>query len=90
MPEGYEHLPGDGGENGGRVTYYYVAHGQPAARSHQHHQQQQGYGTNDGMRVERPNKAQRNDAEEQGQGSSAAAVPPSYEQAVKGDHKVQT
>lgn len=98
----YEPLPGDGGENG-RVTYYYVSHGPPASQSqHGHHNQQpqhpqhqRGYGTNDGMRVEGPKKdlQARNgsDAEGQdGQGSSAAAVPPSYEQAVKGDHKVQT
>lgn len=90
VPEDYEPVPGDGGENGGgRVTYYYVAQG-PVSRSQQ---QQRAYGTNEGMRVERPKQdgqAQESGVEEQGDQGSSAAVPPSYEQAVKGDHKVQT
>lgn len=39
--------------------------------------QQRGYGTVQGTRQE-------------GGGEGGASVPPSYEQAVKGDHKVQT
>lgn len=102
-PEDYEALHGDGGE--GRVTYYYVAHGAPPQHQQQQHQrqgqrqqQQRGYGTNENMRTEQPKRDDRQSQQESGveeerdgdgQGSSAA-VPPSYEQAVRGDHKVQT
>lgn len=97
-PEEYEALHGDGGE--GRVTYYYVAQG-PVPSQHQQQQgrrqqQQRAYGTNENIRVEGPKQDGRQPQQESGvveerdgQGSSAG-VPPSYEQAVRGDHKVQT
>lgn len=97
MPEDYEPLSGDGGENGGRVTYYYVAHGPVSHPPPQHQQQrrqpQRAYGTNEAIRVEGPKQdgqRQESGVEEQGGQGSSGAVPPSYEQAVKGDHKVQT
>lgn len=86
----YESVPHDQGENG-RVTYYYVNHRpngeglrqQGAGLNHQYQQQpQRGYGTTEGMT--NPPKQQR------AEGSSQGGVPPSYEQAVSGDHKVQT
>lgn len=66
---------GDGGENG-RVVYRYVG-GPQQGPGQQGQQQQRGYGTVQGGRAE-------------GGGSQSGGVPPSYEQAVKGDHKVQT
>lgn len=96
---------GENGAGGSRVTYYYVSHGPAAAGSQQGGQQggqqqqqkKRGYGTNDAMRVEQPKQAlqapggQWSGTEEGQEGSSGASgVPPSYEQAVKGDHKVQT
>ena len=97
LPEDYEPLSRDGGENGnGRVTYYYVAH-EPTSHSppqQPRRQQQRAYGTNEGMRAERPKQdrgqVQESGVEEQGGQGSSDAVPPSYEQAVKGDHKIQT
>lgn len=97
--EDYEPLSGDAGENG-QVTYYYVAHGPPPPpqqqRQGRRQQQQRAYGTNESVRVERPKQDGRQSQQESGveedrdvQGSSAG-VPPSYEQAVRGDHKVQT
>lgn len=86
----YQAVPNDQGENR-RVTYYYVNHqpGSEASRqqneSHggQHMyvagpQQQRGYGTV-------PQQGQQAGGESAAQGG----VPPSYEQAVQGDNKVQ-
>ncbi|MCJ1469820.1 hypothetical protein MMC07_008462 [Pseudocyphellaria aurata] len=81
----YDALPGDGGENGGHhVTYYYVNRREDQQPKPQP-QPQRGYGTTGaGGR----SGEQQHDGE---QGSSAGGgVPPSYEQAVRGDHKVQT
>lgn len=82
----YETIPNDQGENG-RVTYYYVNHrpGGEALRQHGlpegQQQPQRSYGTTQGPAVP---------AELQQGGSSVEGVPPSYEQAIRGDHKVQT
>lgn len=100
----YEEIPNnnnDGGESGqGRVvTYYYINRTDQDHHNPPHSQQQQqtdtgskpappkGYGatttTTHGM----------NSAPLPDQGSSAGGdqgVPPTYEQAIKGDHKVQT
>ncbi|KAL8796151.1 MAG: hypothetical protein Q9195_001484 [Heterodermia aff. obscurata] len=93
-PEDYEYesIPPSDAENG-RVTYYYVsgqAGGQQQAPAQGGRGQwvqpapqpaPRGYGTVEGMRA----------GEGEGEGSAGQAqVPPSYEQAVKGDHKVQT
>ena len=86
----YQTIPSDQGEQGGRVTYYYVNQNELGRGQQQQKQppkkqqqpkQQTGYGTvqNQGMNYEG-----------QGQGSTSQGVPPTYEQAVKGDHKVQT
>ena len=73
----YETIPNDHGENG-RVTYYYVNH-RPSGEA----LRQQGYGTTEGMRAPPPQQQQG------GEGSTEGGVPPSYEQAIEGDHKVQ-
>lgn len=84
--DAYERI-NDGGE-GGTVSYYYVGPAQQQQQQGQGHgqqggQQQRGYGaTNHNMVPERQQPSG-------GEGASAG-VPPSYEQAVRGDHKVQT
>lgn len=86
----YETIPNDQGEDG-RVTYHYVNHrpngealmhqGLPQGQP-QPQQSQRGYGTTQSTAV--PGEQQR------GEGSAEGGVPPSYDQAVRGDHKVQT
>ncbi|KAL2044441.1 hypothetical protein N7G274_003146 [Stereocaulon virgatum] len=88
----YETIPPDQGENG-RVTYYYVNHRPSGGALRQQGspqgphtyvsgpQQARGYGT-DGRNA--PSQQQ-----QAGEGSGEGGVPPSYEQAIKGDHKVQ-
>lgn len=79
----YEALPGDGGENG-PITYYYVNRRdqqQDGAGG-----QQRAYGTTEGMNTAAPPPQ----AGQQGSSNGGEGVPPSYEQAVRGDHKVQT
>lgn len=78
-------MPQDGGENGnGNVTYYYVAQSGQRGGEEQRHG---GYGTTgESMRV-----GGRGERSAQAGGSKhAGAVPPSYEQAVGADNKVQT
>lgn len=95
----YEEIPNDGGE-GGRVTYYYINRRE---QEHPSQQQQQtgpkpapkGYGTTHAMNsAPAPSPAPAPaPAPVPDEGSSAGGdqgVPPSYEQAIKGDHKVQT
>ena len=94
----YETIPQDS-ENG-RVTYYYVsgqaqqAQGDPAQGSRGQwnqqggQQQQRGYGTQGPMNAQSSQGGASGGVE--GSGSAQGGVPPSYEQAVKGDHKVQT
>ncbi|MCJ1342777.1 hypothetical protein MMC31_000966 [Peltigera leucophlebia] len=82
----YEEIPNDGGE-GARVTYYYVNRREQEYPSQQQQAgpkpAQQGYGTTHGI-----NSAPTPEAGSSAEGDQA--VPPSYEQAIKGDHKVQT
>jgi len=87
--DGYEPVAPDAeGGGGARVTYYYVSSdGQRMGDGEgrmgpQGGRGESGYGatTAGGGRLQ----------EGGGQGSSAGAVPPSYDDAVKGDHKVQT
>lgn len=83
----YEALPGDGGEHG-HVTYYYVNRreqqqgGQGGGGAGG---QQRAYGTTEGMNAAPPAQA-----DQQGSSGGGDGVPPSYEQAIRGDHKVQT
>ncbi|MCJ1298842.1 hypothetical protein MMC08_001633 [Hypocenomyce scalaris] len=81
----YEAVPPDGGENG-RVTNYYVAHDGSRGGEEQRHG---GYGTTgESMRVGA--QGERGQQAQAGASKNAAVVPPSYEQAVGADHKVQT
>lgn len=86
---------GDGGENG-RIIYHYVSGPQQGPQGPgqqgqgQQGQQQRGYGTVQGSRQE-GGAEERVEGRAEGEGSkSGTGVPPSYEQAVKGDNKVQT
>ena len=75
--------PVDGGESGvrgERVTYYFIT-GSNGEQIRRERQLPGGYGTNEGMRAEAPRP--------EGERSSGG-VPPTYAEAVKGDHKVQT
>lgn len=89
----YEDLESAQGQQ--RVTYYYVSdsrntsQGNPVASPRR--QQYPGYGTVQGMRVPPP-PGQQGAAQGQqaGEGSSEEQVPPSYEQVIAGDNKVQT
>ncbi|KAL9072493.1 MAG: hypothetical protein Q9161_003505 [Pseudevernia consocians] len=91
-PDDYEYqtVPNDQGENG-RVTYYYVnqpPNSEALRQQHQPHggqqtyvagpQQQRGYGT-----------VPQQQGQQAGGESAQGGVPPSYEQAVQGDNKVQ-
>ncbi|PKX97340.1 putative stress response RCI peptide [Aspergillus novofumigatus IBT 16806] len=96
----YEPIPGhaDGRRDteSGRVTYYYVSH-QPIQ-----HPSQRGYGTVSPQNQPAPNPAPQPQQQapkphhEEGQGGSSdqaqgdSRPPPTYAEAVKGDHKVQT
>jgi len=91
-PDYYEPLPGDA--EGGRVTYIVVQNPgggtqRVPARQQPRNGTAQGYGTTAPMAPQihqETNGTWSNAAE----GSSNPAVPPSYEQAVKGDNKIQT
>lgn len=81
------------------MTYYYVSgQGQEPQGSRGQWQStqgaQRGYGTTNagGMNTDGGSSSQTQGQSSGGaaEGSSAQQVPPSYEQAVKGDHKVQT
>lgn len=91
-----EYEPIDGGES--RVTYYYVdqqpprrRQGEPQAQYEQQQQQQQrGYGTQgQGDVLAGQNQSLQQPGGQWRAESREGQVPPSYEQAVKGDHKVQ-
>lgn len=85
----YDSLPQDGGERG-TVTHYYINERPGGERPRQN----KGYGTTDGMQASlQPSavaKGLQGPSRETAGESSAAGVPPSYDQAVRGDHKVQT
>lgn len=95
----YEPVP-DSESGTARVTYYYVDVG---GSQQQRQQRQQGYGTNATgapAKAGRPQQ-QRLPGQQEGQtvggtaaGASSSATapvpPPSYSEAVAGDHKVQT
>lgn len=88
----YDSLPQDGGERGGTVTYYYVSERPSGERPRQ---QQRGYGTTENLPPPESGVAKtgshHSNAPVAGPGeSSAGGVPPSYDQAVRGDHKIQT
>ncbi|KAJ5310124.1 uncharacterized protein N7443_002585 [Penicillium atrosanguineum] len=79
----YEPIPGGSSQRrdleDGRVTYYYVSHQPPQNPT------QRGYGTVD----QQPRPQADASSHPQGQGGSSHA-PPTYAEAVRGDHKVQT
>lgn len=87
----YEQVP-DSEQNGGRVTYYYVSHEQRPQRA----QRVQGpsYGTAGNApqvpKTSRPVNGSDAAGPSTGAGSGEAGAPPSYADAVKGDHKVQS
>ncbi|MCJ1288033.1 hypothetical protein MMC26_007386 [Xylographa opegraphella] len=92
---GYEAIAPDAeGRDGARVTYYYVTRdgqrvGEGGGRAEQagyRSLQERGYGA---VQQQGP-PSQGPPAQGPSQGSSEGAVPPSYDDAVKGDHKVQT
>ncbi|CZR63387.1 probable SNA2 Integral mebrane protein [Phialocephala subalpina] len=92
-PDYYEPIPGDA--EGGRVTYIVVSspnggsHRVPAGGRQPGGGATQGYGTTAPMapQVHQETNGTWSNAAE---GSSNGAVPPSYEQAVKGDNKIQS
>lgn len=77
--EGYEHLTGSrrGDVESGRVTYYYVYH-QPAGP----HPGDRNYGTTSASQTVPPQEPEPE--------ASDSRPPPSYAEAVRGDHKIQT
>jgi len=84
----YETIPDDEAQNqnqNGRVTYYYISHEQrPGSPRRQQRPQNQDYGTQGGTpAVPEGNRPQA------GSSSGEVNAPPSYADAVKGDHKVQ-
>ncbi|CAJ2513675.1 Uu.00g017940.m01.CDS01 [Anthostomella pinea] len=91
----YERVPQQDGE-GGRVTYVFVnqqpGSGQQQQQGRKQHKPNQphggmNYGTaSDNNNAESSSTAPHKD----GEGSGQAPAPPTYAEAVKGDHKVQT
>ncbi|KAI9880593.1 MAG: hypothetical protein M1830_001944 [Pleopsidium flavum] len=91
----YDSIPQDGGERG-TVTYVYSPN-ERASSERGRQSENRGYGTNERMLAPPPAqqqsggmKGQQGVAREDAGQSSAEGVPPSYDQAVRGDHKVQT
>ena len=80
--ERYDAIPQDA-ERGHRVVY--VVHGGAPKNGSAGQQGPQGYGTTAPMA---PHQQQQPGGEWAGEGSSS--VPPTYQEAVAGDHKVQT
>ncbi|PLN85443.1 UPF0057-domain-containing protein [Aspergillus taichungensis] len=98
----YEPIPRSGSRDdveGGRVTYYYVSHQSPQLPP------QRGYGTVDsqGPPAQRSPKPQNQNSGGSGSGGQGSSQdnshhqasdeprpPPTYAEAVRGDHKVQT
>lgn len=86
-PEGHERVDGDGRdvENGRRVTYYYVSHQAPVPP-----QSDRRYGATDNTAPQVPSQTRPGNSSVAPNESSSSAHPPTYAEAVKGDHKVQT
>lgn len=87
-PEGYERVDADGRdvENGRRVTYYYVSHQTPVPP-----QSDRRYGATDNTSAPQvPSHTRPGNSSAAPNDSSSSAHPPTYAEAVKGDHKVQT
>ncbi|OJD12455.1 hypothetical protein AJ78_06951 [Emergomyces pasteurianus Ep9510] len=105
-PDGYQPIVGANGQRhdaeGARVTYYYVSHQPPVvAPSHSH----RSYGTTqpataptvdpatNPQQPPQPSAPTGNVAGESSSGDQQGAgvrAPPTYAEAVKGDHKIQT
>lgn len=90
----YEPVPDDEAHpQSGRVTYYYISHDSRPKR--QQRRQQQGYGTQDSSQAppvpegNRPAPASTVAGPSTGAGNAEPGAPPSYADAVRGDHKVQ-
>lgn len=91
----YEPIPDNESQpQGGRVTYYYIS--QESRPKPQQRSQQQGYGTQGSSQPappvpqnNRPVPASNASGPSTGAGGAEAGAPPSYADAVKGDHKVQ-
>ena len=91
--EGYEAIAPDaeaGSGDGGRVTYYYVTREEERVGAGRGgvSGREGGYGGVGQGGV--PVGGRREGGQGVGEGLSRGAVPPSYDDAVKGDHKVQT
>jgi len=92
----YDLIPAAERQSEGRVTYYYVSSdGQRVATGSRQQRGAGGYGTAGTSLAARPagqasTPAPVPSTPHAGEGSSEGAVPPSYADAVKGDHKVQT
>ncbi|EED22950.1 stress response RCI peptide, putative [Talaromyces stipitatus ATCC 10500] len=91
-PEGYEPVDGSGRdvENGRRVTYYYVSHQAPVPP-----RSDRRYGATDNSNSNTPapqvpSQTRSGNSSVAPDASSSSAHPPTYAEAVKGDHKVQT
>jgi hypothetical protein len=100
-PEGYEPVDASGRdvENGRRVTYYYVSHQAPvppqsdrrygATDNNNNNNNNNHNNHNSSSAPQVPSQSRPGNSSVPAQGSSAAQ-PPTYAEAVKGDHKVQT
>jgi len=92
----YEAIPDDEAQRNGRVTYYYVSHEQRP--NSQRQQPSKNYGTQGSAPAvpqnSRPVRAQAPASTlagpSTGAGSDEPGAPPSYADAVQGDHKVQS
>lgn len=85
--EGYERVDAEGRdvENGRRVTYYYVSHQSPVPP-----QSDRRYGATDNTSAPQVPSHTRPGNSSAAPNGSSSAHPPTYAEAVKGDHKVQT
>ncbi|KAL2369783.1 hypothetical protein RJ035_001126 [Blastomyces gilchristii] len=103
-PDGYQPIVGASGQRndteGGRVTYYYVSHQPPRQQppSAPHAGPHRSYGTtapavDPATRPQQPPHPSAPGENVAGEASSSdqhVRAPPTYTEAVKGDHKIQT